>query len=268
MKNTPLVSIIIPIHNQVDFLKKAIESVLNQIYQNFEVIIVNDGSTDQTREMVFSFKDERVIYLWQENKGAALARNTGIEKAKGKYIAFLDADDLWLPEKLQKQVEFMEKNPEIGLLGTACVQVNEKGEKIKEKIFPTENKILQKDLIKYNPFIQSSVMVKKEVFDKAQGYDEEFLESEDYDLWLRIAKRHKITNLSEPLVLKTYYLKNLSSSKDKKQLTFAFKAKKNAILRRQYSKWFYFYLLLYWLFLKMPFFLRKIIRKIIKKPCL
>jgi len=173
----------------------------------------------------------------------------------------LDSDDLWLKNKLRKQIDFTKENPEIGLLGTGCYEMINMGKMIHKKIFPSENEILQKDLIKYNPFIQSSVMVKKNVFSNISLYDERFKESEDYDLWLRIAQKYKIANLGEALVTKRYYEKGLSKSKDDKQLYFVLKAKKNAIDRGQYSKLYYFYILKSWIFMKMPFFVRKIIRK-------
>ena len=260
MKNQPLVSVIIPTYNKSQYLREAIKSVLNQTYKNIEVIVVDDGSTDNTKEIVESFNDSRIIYIFQENKGPAIARNTGIKKAQGEYIAFLDSDDLWLKEKLEKQVDFMEKNSEIGLLGTGCYEVTDKGKIIGKKIFPIKNKILQKDLIKYNSFIQSSVMIRKEVFDKVGLYDKSFRESEDYELWLRIAENYKIANLAEPLVTKRYCKKSLSPAKDKEQLYFVLEAKKAAIHRGQYSKWCYLCLLKSWIFMKIPFSWRKIIR--------
>ena len=260
MNSEPKISVVIPTYNKSQYLKEAIKGVLNQTYKEIEVIAVDDGSTDNTKEVVKSFNDPRVIYFFQENKRPAAARNSGLRKTKGKYIAFLDSDDLWLKEKLKRQIDFMEKNSEIGLLGTACYEMTEKRKIVGKKIFPIKNKILQKDLIKYNPFIQSSVMIKKEVFDKVGLYDEKFRESEDYDLWLRIAESYKIANLAEPLVMKRYYREGLSPVKDKEQLYFVLEAKKAAVHRGQYSRWCYFYLLKSWIFMKIPFSLRKIIR--------
>ncbi len=261
MKEQPLVSVIIPTYNQEKYIKKTLESVLSQTFKSIEIIVVDDGSTDETAEIVNSFNEPRIIYIWQKNKGPAAARNTGIKRAQGKYIAFLDADDLWLREKLERQINFMEKNSEIGLLGTGCYEINHKGEMMSKKIFPTKNKILKKILIRYNPFIQSSIMLKKEIFDKKEGYNESFPQSEDYELWLRIAKNYKIANLPEYLVMKRYYKESLSPTKDKEQLLFVLKAKKKAILNDQYPKWCYIYLLKSYLFLKTPFFLRKFVRK-------
>ena len=260
MNSEPKVSIIIPTYNQSQYLEEAVESVLNQTYKNIEIIIVDDGSTDNTPEVIKSF-DNKIIYIQQKNKGASGARNTGIKKANGQYIAFLDSDDLWLKNKLEKQIKFIQNNPEIGLLGTGCYQMIDINKMIYKKIFPAKNEILQKDLIKYNPFIQSSVMIKKDVFNSIGLYDEKFKESEDYDLWLRIAQKYKVANLEQALVTKKYYAEGLSKHKDNKQLYFALKAKNNAIKRGQYSKLYYFYILKSWIFMKMPFFMRKIVRK-------
>jgi len=260
MNNQPKISVIIPTYNKAQYLKEAIESVLNQAYKEIEVIVIDDGSTDDTGEVIKSFDDTRIIYFFQKNKGPAAARNSGLKKAKGRYVAFLDSDDLWLSGKLKRQMDFIEKNPEIELLGTGCYEITDKGKIIGKKIFPIKNKILQKDLIKYNPFIQSSIIIRREVFGKVGLYNQKFRESEDYDLWLRIAENHKIANLVEPLVMKRYYKEGLSPAKDKEQLYFVLEAKKAAIHRGQYSKWCYLYLLKSWIFMKMPFFLRKIIR--------
>ena len=260
MNSEPKVSIIIPTYNQSQYLEEAMESVLNQTYQNIEIIIVDDGSTDNTSEVVKSF-DNKIIYIPQKNKGASSARNAGIKKAQGQYVAFLDSDDMWIKNKLEKQIKFIQNNPEIGLLGTGCYQMVDINKMIYKKIFPAKNETLQKDLIKYNPFIQSSVIIKKDVFNHIDLYDEKFKESEDYDLWLRIAQKYKVANLEQALVTKRYYEKGLSKDKDNKQLYFALKAKKNAIKRGQYSKTYYLCILKSWIFMKMPFFTRKIIRK-------
>jgi len=261
----PKISIIIPTYNQAESLQETIESVLNQTYKNIEIIIVDDGSTDNTLEIISSFDNDKIICIQQENKGAGNARNRGIKKANGKYIAFLDSDDLWLKNKLRKQIDFMKQNPEIGLLGTGCYQMIDINKIIHKKIFPFENKILQKDLIKYNPFIQSSVMIRKDIFNSVDLYDEKFKESEDYDLWLRIAQKHKVANLQEALVVKKYNEKGLSKEKDNKQLYFNLEAKRNAINRGQYPKICYLYILKLWFFMKMPFFIRKFIRKYLLK---
>ena len=261
INDEPKISIIIPTYNQAEYLQEAIESVLNQTYKNIEIIIIDDGSTDNTLKVVNSFNDNKIIFIQQRNKGASSARNTGIKEANGEYIAFLDSDDLWLKDKLRKQIDFMRENPEVGLLGTGCFQMIDTNKMIYKKIFPHKNEILQKNLIQYNPFIQSSVIVRKDVFNDIGLYDEKFKESEDYDLWLRIAQKYKIANLKQALTTKKYSKVGLSKNKDSKQLYFALKARKNAISRKQYPRSCYIDLLKSWVFMKMPFFIRRIIRK-------
>ena len=261
MNDHPKISIIIPSYNNAKYLREAVGSALKQTYKNIEVIIIDDGSTDNSREVAESFRDPRIIYLWQENEGPAGARNKGIEKTKGEYVAFLDSDDLWEKDKLKKQLDFMEKNPETGMLGTASREMTDDGKIRGREVFPEENKILQKILIRYNPFIQSSVMARREVFKRVGLYDRRFRESEDYELWLRIAADYKIGNLKEPLTIKRYKREGLSPEKDKEQLYFALKARMAAISRGQYKKWSYFYLLGSWIFMEMPFFLRRLVRR-------
>jgi len=261
MNNEPKISVVIPTYDKAQYLGEAIESVLNQTYKNIEIIIIDDGSKDNTQEVVKSFNDPRILYIWQSNQGEVVARNRGIQESNGKYIAFLDSDDLWLKEKLQKQVDFMEKSKEIGLLGTGCYEIANNGKILGQKRFSSSNNVLQKKLIKFNPFIHTSVMIRKNVFDKVSWYNKNFQESQDYELWLRIAKNYKIANLPELLVKKRYYKEGLSSAKDKQQLYFALEVKKAAIRRGQYSRWCYLYVLKSWIFMKMPFFMRKIIRK-------
>jgi len=129
-EKNPTVSVIISTYNRAHLIGRAIQSVLNQTYQDFEVIVVDDGSTDNTEEIVKSFNDPRIRYIRHEkNKGAAAARNTGIKAARGKYIAFQDSDDEWLPEKLEKQMKVFENAPpEAGVVYTDMQRINEDGE--------------------------------------------------------------------------------------------------------------------------------------------
>ena len=114
----PKVSVIIPAYNSSGFIEDALESVFKQTYRNYEVIVVDDGSTDKSAEIIGSFSDKRIIYIYQENHGVSVARNKGILESKGEYIAFLDSDDLWLPEKLEKQVAILNNNKNTGLVYT------------------------------------------------------------------------------------------------------------------------------------------------------
>ena len=199
MKND--ISVIIPTFNRADFLKKAIESVLSQTYQRFELIIIDDGSTDNTYEIVSEFKNN-VIYIKQENRGAAAARNTGIKRAKNKFLAFLDSDDCWDKEKLAIQMDEMEKNPSY-LVSHTQETWYRKGVLLNQK----------KKHKKYHGYIfdkclplcavgMSTVMIKKELFERIGEFDENFPCCEDYDFWLRVSASHPFLFIDKPLTLK------------------------------------------------------------------
>jgi glycosyltransferase involved in cell wall biosynthesis len=197
----PLISTIIPVYNGSDFLKEAIECVLEQTLQDFELIIIDDGSTDLTADIAKSYHDARIKYHYQTNQGLSRARNAGIKQAKGKYLAFLDCDDIWLPEKLETQLIQFESNSEAGLVYCAT-QIYDTNNRL-VKYLPTvfEGNIL-KSLLMGN-FITgsaSSVMVPRVVIDNVGLFDETLGTCEDWDLWLRIAALYPIIAVRKPLV--------------------------------------------------------------------
>jgi glycosyltransferase involved in cell wall biosynthesis len=204
----PLVSVILPVYNGAKTIRRAVESILSQTYTNFEFIIINDGSADGTPGIVASFHDERMKVLHQENRGLVASLNRGIKEAARKYIARMDADDFAMPNRLKKQVEFMENNPTIGVLGTAVKTVYSDGtERIRRR--PLDTASIRKNIVRICPFCHSSVMIRKEVFDRVGLYDSskdgsKTLLVEDFDLWVRIlAAGYDLANL--PDVLMTYY---------------------------------------------------------------
>jgi len=198
----PLVSVIIPTYNREKYVVEAIESVLAQTYQNFEIIIVDDGSTDGTEKILEPYRD-RVVYIYQENQGPSVARNTGIRRATGQFIAFLDSDDLWLPEKLEVQVAYMETNPEVGLVHTGKLLREERptGPILKEwpyaelsrsgHIFP--------EMFLEPTVSTSTVVARRECFDVAGLFDEELTRGADHHLFLRIARHFPIGYIPRPL---------------------------------------------------------------------
>ena len=198
------VSIVIPTHNRAHLIRRAIGSVLNQIYQDFEIIIVDDASTDNTREVVESFNDKRIRYIRHENKrGAAAARNTGITSASGKYIAFQDSDDKWLPEKLGRQVEILETSPsEVGVVHTKFSRIIDN-----EKVYLTWTTIhtretdIHKKLLKGNFIGTPTTLLKKECFERVGMFDERLTQLEDWEMWIRISKYHHFKYLDDPLVI-------------------------------------------------------------------
>lgn len=199
----PVVSVIIPTYNRAHSIGKSIKSILTQTYQNFEVIVVDDRSTDNTEEIVKSFNDPRIKYIQhQHNSGAAIARNTGIENSLGRYIAFLDSDDEWLPAKLAKQVELLQQSkPEVGVVYTGLEIINELNQVKRIKV-PTYRGSLQNILLFANVVgTPSTVMVKREYLQQVKGFDPDILQfAADADLWVRLSKYCEFEVISEVLV--------------------------------------------------------------------
>jgi len=195
MNNTDLISVIIPTYNRAHLIKRSAQSVLNQTYKNLELIIVDDGSTDNTKEIIDSIKDERIVYIKQENQGVSAARNTGVEKAKGKYIAFQDSDDVWHLDKLEKQLLAIQKNN----ADLVFCKLFKFGNLMKRKV-PKNIKegFLQKDILPINIFPQT--ILSKAYILKENKFNIHMLSVEDFELLLRIQKKHSIYCIDEALV--------------------------------------------------------------------
>lgn len=179
------VSIIIPTFNRLAFLKKAIASIECQTCQDFELIIVDDGSTDETPSYLKTLS--HTIILLQRNKGVSFARNQGIKVARGRYIAFLDSDDIWCPMKLEVQLDFHNKNPSIGFSYSDEQWFRDNNRVKIPKKYQKPVSVQFEDLLKYTFIGPSSVMIKRSVLDEVGLFDESFAVCEDFDLWLRIA---------------------------------------------------------------------------------
>jgi len=202
----PEVSVIIPTYNSAETLVKAVESVLSQSYQDIEIIVSDDGSTDNTERVIQQFGN-RVIYLKNIHRGLpSVARNAGMCFASGKYIAFLDADDLWLPDKLKIQVDVLENNPRIGLVCSNAVLIDVGGEQ-SDKLYQAQGKgtsgSVFMDLLRDNFVVTSSAMLRREALKRAGNFPEakELQVGEDYALWLNIALHWEVVYLEKPLII-------------------------------------------------------------------
>jgi glycosyltransferase involved in cell wall biosynthesis len=197
-----LVSVIIPTYNRANIIQSAINSAIAQTYKNTEIIIVDDGSNDATADLIAGFGN-KVKFIYKENGGVSSARNLGIRKSSGELIAFLDSDDVWLPEKLEKQVSFFEQNPDFGMVLCDCFFMNESREITdrfsRRQNLPNDGYILE-DVFQNPYLVPSSVLVRKEVLDEIGSFDEQISTAEDLDLHLRIAMNYKIALIAEPLV--------------------------------------------------------------------
>jgi glycosyltransferase involved in cell wall biosynthesis len=196
-QSSAVVSVIIPTFNRARFIASAIQSVLAQTYQSFEVIVVDDGSTDDTKSIVSEFTDARVHYIYQSNHGRSNARNHALKVAQGRYIAFLDSDDLYMPGKLAMQVEYLETHSEVGMIYTSAVCVDEDGNRLPHTYEATVSGDIYKHIAFFTPVTITlpTVVVRKEVFASVGGFDENMHRFEDTDMWRRISKKYSIDAL-------------------------------------------------------------------------
>lgn len=207
----PLVSIIIPMYNRAHTISDAVNSVMAQTYDNYEVILVDDGSTDNTKEIITRDFDA-VTYIYQENCGPSVARNTGIKHAKGELIAFLDSDDAWLPFKLEKQLQCLAEQPDLGMIGTDYFNCDENlGNPIRQahlKFARTE----REEILIRNLWPTPSLLIRRSCFDAVGLFNEEMRFAEDWDMWIRIAQSYPVATINEPLVLIRKHRQSLAGS--------------------------------------------------------
>jgi|SaaInlV_125m_DNA_1040241.scaffolds.fasta_scaffold00653_8 glycosyltransferase involved in cell wall biosynthesis len=198
----PEISVILPLYNAEGYIKEAIDSLLVQTFKNFELIIINDGSTDNSLEIVQQFQDERIILINQENKGLAKTLNIALSKCRSNLVARMDADDVCLPNRLQIQYNSFKSNPNLILLGGAVIYIDEKGDVI-NRSYPILGTNAIKNFLfnKGNVLAHPTVMFKKDIALKAGGYSEEIGQFfEDHYLWAMMAKHGEFQNLVEPLI--------------------------------------------------------------------
>jgi len=200
---TPTVSVILPAYNCPQYIRAGVESILTQSFKDFELIIIDDGSTDSTPDILKQINDPRIRFLTQTNRGLAATLNRGIELARGKYIARQDQDDISLPERLSKQAAYLDSHPNCALVGTWAEiwEVDKRTERAHRH--PSDDITLKYDLLFNNPFVHSSVMLRKSALDHVGGYctDPQRQPPEDYELWSRIARDYEVANIPELLMI-------------------------------------------------------------------
>jgi glycosyltransferase involved in cell wall biosynthesis len=197
--NQPKVSVVVPAYNTMKYLPETLDSILHQTFSDFEVLIVNDGSSDNIEEWFEQIQDSRVKSISQQNAGLSSARNTGIRHSQGEYIAFLDSDDTWEKTKLEKQVKYLEEHPSIDLIHTWILLIDEHGISTGRILKSFAVGDVWQQLIQQNIIACLSVMVRRHCVESVGGFDETLRSLEDWDMWIRIAKNHKFAVIQEPL---------------------------------------------------------------------
>jgi glycosyltransferase involved in cell wall biosynthesis len=201
MKKEKLVSVIIPTYNRDRTLKEAIDSALAQTFTDFELIVVDDGSTDNTKNILSCYKD-KIIVISEKNRGVSAARNAGISRASGRFIAFLDSDDLWYAEKLYTQIEFFNSNPQAMICQTEEIWIRNNVRVNPKKRHKKPSGMFFEASLGLCLISPSAVMIKQELFDKIGLFDESLPACEDYDLWLRVTCRYPVYLIDKPMIVK------------------------------------------------------------------
>jgi glycosyltransferase involved in cell wall biosynthesis len=233
--SSPTVTVVMSVFNGDEFLSETMDSVLNQTFRDFEFVIVDDGSTDATPDILskYALRDSRIRVLREGKKGRSAALNLGISLANGKYVANIDADDLAMPGRLEEQVAFMEGNPEVGVLGSAYEVITDSGDVIDIIGHPLNDSEIGSVIFRYNPICHSSVILRKDIVLALGGYRSIFEPSEDYDLWLRMSERSRLANLHNVLVRYRVHAKQLSVRKQERQRLCVLAASTAAVFRKQ-----------------------------------
>lgn len=210
-------------------MKEAVESILNQTFRDFELIIIDDGSIDNTAEILDSFQDSRIVKLRNDkNQGLITSLNKGLSIAKGMYIARMDADDISLPDRIKKQVEFLDQNPDIGVLGTGMDQISESGQHISKLIPFSEHGLILWTILFETPIFHATTMFRKDKIIKIGGYSQDFIHAEDTELWSRMLFITKFANLPEVLYKRRLHQQSIMNTQ------FVIQNKANIVIRQKF----------------------------------
>jgi glycosyltransferase involved in cell wall biosynthesis len=231
----PKITVLMSVYNGSTFLRDAIESVLNQTFNDFELLIIDDGSTDNPLSIIDSFNDSRIrVISNSRNIGLTKSLNIGLTKARGVYIARMDADDASLLNRLEVQYRYFKDNPNVTLLGGGCYYIDSQNIVLREKLRKTGHEDIKFYCFFNNPFIHSSVMFKKDCLNTIGGYNEFYKYAQDYDLWSRWVDYYKVANLKQIVVKWRSTPMSISNAKRDKQARFGRRVSVN-FYRKQLS---------------------------------
>ena len=211
MTTAPSVSVVMPVYNGAAFLREAIESVLAQTFRDFELLLINDGSTDDTQEIIDSYRrDSRLRCISRPNKGLIATLNEGWQRARGSYIARMDADDVSAPERLARQVAFLDAHLDVGVVGSAIWVIDAHGQRDGPIYLPATHHMIVWRLCFEDPLVHPTVLIRRAVLERAGGYDPAMPHAEDYDLWRRVSAFTRLHNLPDVLLSLRKHATNVS----------------------------------------------------------
>jgi glycosyltransferase involved in cell wall biosynthesis len=233
----PVVSVILAVFDGAPWVGAAIESLLAQTLADLEVIVIDDGSTDTTADVLAGFSDPRLRVERRARAGLTRSLNRALELARAPLVARLDADDVALPERLARQCAFLDVNPDVGLVGTWTREVDVTGREMAAVCPPADDASIRRVLIRRNPFVHSSVMIRRSALDQAGRYDPSLPVAQDYDLWVRLARVTRLANLPELLVVRRLVPGRVSATRDDDRLRAEARVRWRAVRSGAYPWW-------------------------------
>jgi glycosyltransferase involved in cell wall biosynthesis len=233
----PAVSVVMGVFDGADWVAAAVESLLTQTLGDLEVIVVDDGSTDATPDVLASLRDPRLRVDRRPRAGLTRSLIRALELARAPLVARLDADDLALPERLARQRAFLDAHPDVGLLGTGAREIDLTGREVAIVRPPAEDAAIRRALIRANPFVHSSVLMRRAALDRVGGYDPSLPVAQDYDLWMRLARVSRLANLPEPLVIRRLGPRRVSAVREDDRLRVEARVRWRAVRSRAYPWW-------------------------------
>lgn len=234
MKESPKVSVVMSVYNGELYLREAVDSILDQTFTDFEFIIIDDGSTDTTWQILSAYNDPRTrLVRNHENIGLTRSLNKALALARGEYVARQDADDVSLPWRLARQVAFLDATPGVGLVSSSYEVIDPEGRRLRTVTVPTSDSDIRSHLYKRNPFCHGAAVFRHACIEAVGGYRESFRVAQDYDLWLRMAERFELANLGDPLYRWRLRPEAISSEQTERQLRFVRVAQQLAEARRR-----------------------------------
>ena len=264
--STPGVSVLMAAFNAGEWIADAVASVLAQTHRDIELIVIDDGSTDATPGILARVDDPRLRIERQSRAGLTRALNHAIRPARAPLLARLDADDIALPDRLERQCTFLERHPDVGLLGGAAREVDAGGSVVREVHPPTDDTHIRQALIRYNAFVHSSMIMRRTLVESFGGYNERWPVAQDYELWMRLSRRTVLANLDDVVVIRRLVPGRVTAERDGARLRAEARVRWAALRAGQYPWWTAVYAARPALALALPPPLRRALRRAVAAP--
>lgn len=259
----PSISVVMTVHNGEPWTAEAVDSVLGQTFGDFELVVVDDGSTDATPDVLHRYRDPRLRVVRHSRAGQTRALNRALRLSVAPLVARMDADDVALPLRLERQAAFLAAHPAVGLMATAGHEISPAGTIVRTLTPPTDDRAIRRALRRHNPFLHTSVMFRRELLDLTGAYDERLRVAQDYDLWLRMSRRTRLAALAEPLVLRRLTPGQASSAGDTTRIRDEVVAKLRALRSGTSPPWAAVFLVKPLCALALPPRLRRSLRRVL-----